>query len=44
VPAGLQKLNLEAFDKGFSYGVQLVDRSNQDDATEELPAPMEAES
>jgi len=44
VPSGLQKLNLEAFDKGFSYGAQLVDRLAEDNAAEEIPAPIEAES
>jgi 2-oxoglutarate ferredoxin oxidoreductase subunit gamma len=44
VPAALQKLNLEAFDKGFDYGAKLLDRLNDNNADEELPASMEAES
>ena len=44
VPAALQKLNLEAFEKGFSYGIQLVDRSTEDSFSTELGAPLEAES
>ena len=44
VPAALQKLNLEAFDKGYSYGIQLVDRLAEDAESEELQAPIETES
>ena len=35
VPPALQKLNLEAFDKGFEYGVRLVERIENGEEVEE---------
>lgn len=42
VPAGMQKLNLDAFDKGFEYGSTLLEKLGQND-TELLPASYEHE-
>jgi 2-oxoglutarate ferredoxin oxidoreductase subunit gamma len=32
VPAGMQKLNLQAFDKGFGFGTTVLENSNGDEA------------
>lgn len=44
VPAALQKLNLEAFDKGYEYGICLINRLAENGAAEVSPAILEAES
>ncbi len=36
VPAALQKLNLQAFDKGFRYGSELLDRFAESGESEEV--------
>jgi len=42
VPPALQKLNLQAFDKGFTYGAQAIDRLAENAETESvLPASLE---
>jgi len=42
VPPAMQKLNLQAFDKGFEYGATLVERLAENGEVEE-PVSMEAE-
>jgi len=37
----MQKLNLQAFDKGFTYGMELMERLSENGETEEVGA-MEA--
>ena len=44
VPPALQKLNLEAFDKGYEYGTRLINRLAENGAAEVSPAILEAES
>jgi len=41
VPPAMQKLNLQAFDKGFTYGMELMERLSENGETEEVGA-MEA--
>ena len=42
VPPALQKLNLQAFDKGFEYGTRAVDRLTENGETEGVaPAALE---
>jgi 2-oxoglutarate ferredoxin oxidoreductase subunit gamma len=41
VPPAMQKLNLQAFDKGFEYGAELVHRLAEGEETEEV-ATMES--
>ncbi len=41
VPSALQKLNLQAFDKGYEYGSQLI--SKLGDESEELVATLESD-
>jgi len=42
VPPALQKLNLQAFDRGFAYGAQAIDRLADNGETEGvLPASLE---
>jgi 2-oxoglutarate ferredoxin oxidoreductase subunit gamma len=43
VPPALEKLNLQAFDKGFEYGGQLLSRLAEDRENEPL-ALLESES
>jgi len=42
VPPAMQKLNLQAFDKGFEYGAELVHRLSENSDVE--PLLLEAES
>jgi 2-oxoglutarate ferredoxin oxidoreductase subunit gamma len=42
VPPAMQKLNLQAFDKGFEYGATLVERLAENGEAEE-PVSMEAD-
>ena len=44
VPPALQKLNLEAFDKGYEFGTCLISRLAENGAAEVSPAILEAES
>ena len=41
VPPAMQKLNLEAFDKGFEYGVQLADGGRPNGQSEPLISTLE---
>ena len=41
VPPAMQKLNLQAFDKGFTYGMELMERLSENGETEDVGA-MEA--
>jgi 2-oxoglutarate ferredoxin oxidoreductase subunit gamma len=41
VPASLQKLNLEAFDKGFEYGARTMDRLTENGDSETVIATLE---
>ena len=43
VPPAMQKLNLQAFDKGFEYGSELVHRMAENGDTEHILA-LESES
>jgi len=36
VPPAMQKLNLQAFDKGFEYGSQLMEKASENGDTEEV--------
>jgi 2-oxoglutarate ferredoxin oxidoreductase subunit gamma len=38
VPPAMQKLNLQAFDKGFAYGAEMIQRLTEDRETEQLLA------
>jgi 2-oxoglutarate ferredoxin oxidoreductase subunit gamma len=38
VPPAMQKLNLQAFDKGFAYGAEMIHRLTEDRETEQLLA------
>jgi 2-oxoglutarate ferredoxin oxidoreductase subunit gamma len=38
VPPAMQKLNLQAFDKGFEYGAELVHRLAENGDAEQIPA------
>jgi hypothetical protein len=42
VPPAMQKLNLQAFDKGYEYGAKLVERLAEK-SEEGEPVSMEAE-
>jgi len=44
VPPALQKLNLQAFDKGWEYGSQLVSRLRSGDSDDEPVLLLESES
>jgi 2-oxoglutarate ferredoxin oxidoreductase subunit gamma len=44
VPASLEKLNLEAFDKGYAYGIRLMSQLSENGASEIPLALLEAES
>ena len=44
VPASLEKLNLEAFDKGYAYGIRLMSQLSDNGASEIPAALLEAES
>ena len=37
VPPAMQKLNLQAFDKGFEYGAELVHRLSENGDTDQVP-------
>ena len=41
VPPALQKLNLEAFDKGFEYGMRTIDRLTENGDTETMIPTLE---
>lgn len=41
VPAGMQKLNLDAFDKGYEYGTHLMDSLAANGDSEPVPANFE---
>ena len=38
VPPAMQKLNLDAFDKGFAYGAEMIQRLSEDQDAEQLLA------
>jgi 2-oxoglutarate ferredoxin oxidoreductase subunit gamma len=38
VPPAMQKLNLQAFDKGFAYGAEMIQRLAEDKQAEQLLA------
>ncbi len=44
VPAGMQKLNLDAFDKGFEYGEHLLEQLAQNGEAENGLVSLEAEA
>jgi 2-oxoglutarate ferredoxin oxidoreductase subunit gamma len=44
VPAGMQKLNLDAFDKGFEYGEHLLEKLAGNGNGEALPELLETEN
>jgi 2-oxoglutarate ferredoxin oxidoreductase subunit gamma len=44
VPQSLQKLNLEAFDKGYAYGISLMNRISEDGTAEVSLVTIETES
>ena len=44
VPAALEKLNLEAFDKGYAYGIRLMSQLSENGNAEIPIATLEAES
>ncbi len=44
VPAGMQKLNLDAFDKGFEYGENLLEKLAQNGEAENGLISLEAEA
>ncbi len=44
VPPSLQKLNLEAFEKGYGYGISFMNRVSENGATEVPLAVLETES
>jgi len=43
VPAALQKLNLQAFEKGYSYGISFMNQFSENGAEDALTT-LEAES
>ena len=44
VPPALQKLNLEAFEKGYGYGISVANRLSENGVAEFPLAPLETES
>lgn len=44
VPSSLQKLNLEAFEKGYGYGISFMNRMSENGAAEVPLATLETES
>lgn len=44
VPSSLQKLNLEAFEKGYGYGISFMNRMSENGAPEVPLATLETES
>jgi 2-oxoglutarate ferredoxin oxidoreductase subunit gamma len=44
VPPALQKLNLEAFEKGYAYGINFINQMSENGAAEVSLTTLEAES